>query len=426
MPLATTRLLLCLFLLAASCLYLGSAVAAPLITAIRFEGNDTTEPRIMRQEMTVQVGDPADAGAIERSRQAIMDLGLFKSVEARLEEADEGQELVITVDEKYYILPLPRADADPDGDYEYGAELKFDNIAGLNQRLELMYLVHQSVNGDDPQRKEATLEYDYPRFAGSAYDVGARMRLRRETLEDGEDLDFSTYERDMYNAAVNLARWLEREGPSRGWRGGVGLNLEQWRWKHIRGADPREDSQAVGLRLSADYVRVHDYGFYRDGIAYGWNGETGLPGLGSDYSYNRSVFYARAYNPLGGYRNLNWRLQLGLADGERFGAPAFHVGGRALHGYEDDYARGNAFMLANVEYLHPVSGYKQFRLVGIFDIGNAYADVQSFDPTDLEAGVGIGARWRVQSFVDINLAFDWGYGLGSQEQYTFFTTTGTF
>lgn len=425
MPLATKRLFL-LLILAASLSFVSAALAAPVITAIRFEGNDTTEPRIMRQEMTIKVGEPAYPEAIERSRQAIMDLGLFKSVEARLEEAAQGQELVITVDEKYYILPLPRADADPDGSYEYGADLKFDNIAGLNQRAELKYVQHKSVNGTDPHRKEASLEYAYPRVAGSAYDIDLRMRLRRETVEEMLPIGFSRYERDRYDASFSLARWLDRQGPSQGWRGGIGLNLEQWRWKYIHGVDAHEDSQALGFTMSADYVRVHDFKFYREGLAYGWSGEASLVPLGSDYSYNRSLFYARAYNPLGNYRNLNWRLQLGLANGERFGGPAYDVGGRSLHGYESNYAEGNAFILANVEYLHPISGYKQLRLAGLLDVGNAYPDVESIDPVDVEAGVGLGARWRVQSFVNLNLAFDWGYGLGSGEQYTYFTTSGTF
>lgn len=423
-----TKWLLGLFLLPAMCLVsVGSAAAEPpLITEIRFEGNETTKPRVMRREMTVGVGDPADPEAVEQSRQAIMDLGLFKSVEARLEEVPDGQVLVITVEEKYYILPLPRADADPDGSYEYGGELNFDNIAGLNQRLDLKYLVHNSVDGNEPEREEASLEYAYPRVADSVYDVNLRLRLQRETFEEENQTVLSREERNKYNAAFTLARWLGREGPSRGWRGGVGISFEQWRWRHLRGEENHQDSQAVGLVLSADYVNVHDLKFYREGTAYGWRGEAALPRLGSDYTYNRSLFYTRSYNPLGDYRNINWQLQLGLATGRRFGGSAYDVGGRSLHGYEEDYAEGNALLLGNLEYLHPISGYKQLRLVALLDMGNAYPEIEDIDPLDLETGVGLGARWRVQSFVNVNLAFDWGYGLGSGEQFSYFTTSGTF
>lgn len=425
MPLAMKRLLWMLLLLAVPGLFAGNALAAaPTITAIRFEGNDTTKPRIMLREMTVQVGDPVDPQTIERSRQAIMDLGLFKTVEARLEDAPEGKVLVITVEEKYYILPLPRADADPNGDYEYGADLKFDNVAGLNQRVQLKYLIHNSVDGVEPQRKEGSLEYGYPRVAGSAYDVNLRLRLRRETVDDPDV--YSRHERDTYNAGFHVGRWLDREGPSQGWRGGIGLDLEQQRWKHVRGVDAHEDSQAFALQLSADYVRVHDYSFYREGIAYGWAGEASLVPLGSEHSYNRSLFYARVYNPLGDYRNINWRVRLGVANGERFGGSAYSVGGRELRGYESDYAEGNAFALGNLEYLHPISGYKQLRLAALLDAGNAYPDVEHVDLLDMAVGVGLGARWRVQSFVNIDLTFDWGYGLGSGRQFTYFTTSGTF
>ena len=51
-----------------------------IIKEIRFEGNKRTRPSVMLQEMRVQVGDVADPRQIERSRQAIQDLSLFKSV----------------------------------------------------------------------------------------------------------------------------------------------------------------------------------------------------------------------------------------------------------------------------------------------------------------------------------------------------------
>lgn len=94
-----------------------------VIAAIEFSGNEQTRERVLLQEMSVKVGDPVDPAAIERSRQAIMNLGLFKSVRADLQDGPEGKVLHISVEEKLYILPLPRLDAKPDGSYSYGMEV---------------------------------------------------------------------------------------------------------------------------------------------------------------------------------------------------------------------------------------------------------------------------------------------------------------
>jgi len=52
---------------------------SPIIVDIVFQGNKVTRPRTMIQEMVLSKGDPADPEKVELSRQAIMDLNLFKS-----------------------------------------------------------------------------------------------------------------------------------------------------------------------------------------------------------------------------------------------------------------------------------------------------------------------------------------------------------
>ncbi|HJX18976.1 MAG TPA: POTRA domain-containing protein, partial [Acidiferrobacterales bacterium] len=64
--------------------------SADIISAIEFSGNRVTNPKILRYEILVKEGDIADPALIERSRQAIMDLGLFVSVDASVERRDDG------------------------------------------------------------------------------------------------------------------------------------------------------------------------------------------------------------------------------------------------------------------------------------------------------------------------------------------------
>ena len=96
----------------------------PTISGIDFAGNDITRPETMRRELLVHVGDPADPEAIERSRQAVQDLGLFRWVAVERKRLDDGTiRLTFVVHEKWYILPLPRVEGNSNGDYGYGGQV---------------------------------------------------------------------------------------------------------------------------------------------------------------------------------------------------------------------------------------------------------------------------------------------------------------
>ena len=163
------------------------APAMPTIGEIRFVGNKITRPEIFLQAMLVKVGDPANPEMIERSRQAIMDLSLFKSVTAGLLQEEGRTVLLITVKEKYYTLPIPKLNRDADNNFTLGAQLRMDNLAGLNQRLKITYET-EKVDTSDDLTTTSRLEYAYPRVRGTPYDIEfnvARTRLPSDTLVDG-------------------------------------------------------------------------------------------------------------------------------------------------------------------------------------------------------------------------------------------------
>lgn len=93
-----------------------SEAAWPPLASIRFEGNEVTREHVLLREMSVVPGDPADPVLIERSRQAILDLGLFRQVETQEEATPDGVALIVRVREKRCLLPIPRLDTSSDGD----------------------------------------------------------------------------------------------------------------------------------------------------------------------------------------------------------------------------------------------------------------------------------------------------------------------
>ncbi len=418
------------FLVALLALLVPLLAHGAVIEEVRFSGNETTKERVMLQEMSIRVGDPVDRAKIEKSRQAIMDLGLFKSVKAELLDEADKKVLLITVEEKWYILPLPLIDVRLEGDYSYGLEIRHDNVAGLNQRVKLGYEESNEINSDVPNTRELELEYDYPRVIGSPYSFDFSAKVIRDDLElTRNEVSFASYQRDSYRSSVGLSRWLREEGATSGWYYGFGLSTRYDEYEHFSGQPGLyRDSQSIGVRGQLGFKDLHNYEYYRDGVTYGISTTVGAPQLGSDYSfYNTSLSYRR-YIPLRANKsNFNMRYQVGLANGCNFGCVAYGLGGgNDLRGYDGDYVSGNAFALANLEYLHQISGYKQLRAVLFTDIGNAYPGPMEIDLGELKVGVGFGLRWRVQVFVDLTLRVDVAYGLEAETQKNYLTTSVPF
>ena len=272
------------------------ATSLSVIARIEFTGNRVTKSQILLQEMVVKAGDRADPVLIERSRQAIMDLGLFISVHASVEPAEDGVVLRLIVKEKYYILPTPKLNRDDDNNYSLGAEISLDNLAGLNQKLKLRYENEEAQGASKGNISTSLMSYSYPRLLGS------RWQLNTEVIQTYSPSDEVApgsvrplYWKGAWTASVQTSRWFNPLGQSRGWQLGSGL---VWRHNAYDYATPLpattlRDAQAVGVSLLGQHIDVHDFLFSRSGQEYGYIGEFGTRTLGSDTSYTRHEFFYR-------------------------------------------------------------------------------------------------------------------------------------
>ena len=393
-----------------------SGAPAGVITAIEFTGNRVTNPKILRYEILVKEGDIADPALIERSRQAIMDLGLFVSVQASVEQGEGGIVLRFTVKEKYYILPVPKLNRDDDNNISFGAELSLVNLAGLNQQLKLRYETEDAAGLSGGKIETNFLSYNYPRMFGSPYQLHTEISQSRLPVEvvSGTTIT-SLYELEAWTASLQITRWLAPRGPSRGWQVGAGLIWRRNGYDYVYG-DPGiyEDARAVGISVLAKFIDVRDYLFSRSGKEYGYMGEYGAPALGSDTQYTRHELFYRKYILLEGrpHENLEFQGRLGLSSGDLFVGDdyAYSLGGsKTLRAYESGSITGNSFVLFNLQYLRPFFGYYPLRGVLFTDIGNAYPSNETINLGDLKWDVGIGLRLRLKSFVKIDLRVDVAY-----------------
>jgi len=418
----------------AGLLFFASVVAAQpgVIDEIRFVGNEKTRAGILLQEMRIKQGDPVDLLQIEEDRQAIMDLGLFKLVYADVIEVDDRQVLEITVSEKYYVFPLPKLNRSADGDVSYGVRLQMDNLSGRNQSLRLTYRKVDGCCDELARSSEFDLDFSYPRIAGSPFGLQLSLLYNDTPVEDRQNGGVtSIYERDYRAFSFGVNRWLRQDGPSVGWSAHIGPFWRAAKFNYVSGEPSLySEGSATGINLGVAYGRVHDYLYSREGTEYGYSIQIGSEALGSDDSFTQSNVYYRRYYYLNGERhhNLNAQFLMGFSGGQLpLGGTFFAVGGSSsIRGYEKGSLAGESFFTLNVEYLSPIRGKNEMRGVLFTDIGNAYSDNRTVDLSDFEASSGFGLRYKVKSFVKVDLRFDTAYAFGVEDTAVYFSTRGTF
>lgn len=398
------------------------------LAEIRFVGNEVTRPEILLQELSIHVGDVIDLARVEESRQAIMDLGLFKRVDAQVLPGEAGPILQFTVSEKHYVLPVPRLNRNADGDISYGVQLRLDNIGGLNQRLRAT-LEQETVADSDEDRQELRAEYHYARMAGTPYslDVDA-ANLRQELVVETDGVETARYRYDARSAGFLVSRFLNVEGPSRGWRVGGGLIFNHNVYEHLEGAPGLyENDNSTSIRGTASYTDVRDLLYSRAGVSYGYDLLMQIPGSWELHDPALHRFHYRRYMPIADrpHHNFNMQLQLGFSH-EYDGDPYVLGSGTTLRGYPRNSVTGRSFALANFEYLAPLPHTRSLRGAVFLDVGNAYPTSWGVDLTRLKASIGLGLRWRLKSFVDVSLNVDFAYAINEAESKTYASSKDAF
>ena len=398
-------------------LFSSPAQAEGIIESIRFEGNDVTQERVLLEEMVVAEGDPVNIERIEWSVQYIMNLGIFERVSYRTEPVGTGDDviLIITVIERYYIIPLPSAKLDGDNRLEYGVKLRWDNVWGLNHRLRLDWI----NKGSDLGVKEYQQKFEYvmPRIFASRYVFSVIMQ--NEVAAD--DDPFNGQQRQQsYGLGFDVLKWLGDDGVSKGLYASGGASY----WvKNINAlnnpAVSDQDYDAVIYAARLGYDGITEYEFNRSGASLQYRVEFSgddRPGFNQPYTKHEINYkHLHSYSseePL----NFNYNIAIGSSDNDVLGDKAFSLGGNTnLRGYSTGAYRGNALLRVNLEYLSVLDESPLLRKVYFIDIGDAQESLGDIRFSTLKTGIGAGLRWKLRRFVDLDLRIDLAYGIDSKD-----------
>lgn len=376
------------------------------IRSIAFEGNETTRAKVMLRELVVAVGDRADPQRIERSRQAIEDLGLFRSVTVREEPVRDGVRLVFVVRERWYVLPVPRLSYDSDRKLSYGGQLTWNNVAGLNHTLKLNGVRGDAAESGHGIEQSWSAAYNAPFLFDSPWTLALSGGHRRSPVEQPQ-----VYDEYFDNAEGLLTRRLSQGPASQGWSAGGGLS---WRSEETTGAQaPAAYGEATALVVVANYRNLRYHIFSEQGTTFAFRGETAFRGLSSDYGYEQVELNWRRYLEIGqrAHQSLNF-----FADtGAHFDGPAaptvhaFALGGRNnLRAYPSNEFEGNAYYRVGAEYLRSLH-WDWLRALVVVEAGNVFEDQGSVSLRRIRTSLGVGLRARVTWLV--NFEFEAGVAI---------------
>ena len=374
---------------------------APVVRAITFAGNDTTRPKVMLREMVIRPGDPADPALIERSRQAIQDLGLFRSVEVRQAPVEGGVELTFVVEEKWYILPIPRLDANSEGENAAGISVRWFNVAGRNHTLRGNWTRRDEEKINKGESTSYSLGYSIPFIYDTPYGFGVSAGHR-----EGPITDFGGYTETVDGGGVALSRSFAKGPASQGWSGSVSLS---WNRQNTIGATaPAPYGEATLMGLAASYKDLRYNLYSEDGVAYGAAVAGATEGIGSDYSFGSIRADFSRYLRVGAtpHQNVNFFARFGSYHGGpteyQTSAGAYGLGGASImRAYPGDFVVGDFYYHFAGEYLRPIAA-DWLRGAIVLEAGNAFEDASNMN-SRVYTSIGLGLRVRLTFLVNVEV-----------------------
>lgn len=385
---------------------------------MEYFGNKVTRKRLLNQQLLFSIPATITGAQLAESIQNIRDLGLFESTTANLVPSPDadGHVLQITLDEKFYIIPLPRIGLNSDGETSYGASLEWDNVAGLNQRIKFVWERKQLSDASLGEREIYRLNYDYPRVAGSLWNAGLFTHNSRVPVEETPAEGGRTYIAERQQHGVRVGRQLSERGQTKGWFVDTELfylledNTPHSAVPELAGGS----TWAVGF--GANYRDRHLYSYSEEGITYGFSTELSLK-LGSpDFSYNRVDWnWRRVKAGAGAHHSFIYRFGGGFYNG---GIPEYQAYGNnsnSLRGLRKGELEGNAVLFASAEYLLPIHpDIPAWRYGAFLDVA-AFADgYTEFCMCNASYSVGLALVWRPRKLVKVELRGEAGYNLDAK------------
>ncbi len=374
------------------------------IREIHIEGNRITEDRVIRRELGIYPGELADKRKIDAAKKRLRNLGYFSSVEIMplvTEEPDERDMRVVVEETETGRLMLGggfSTDDDLVGMFEVSQSnfslLNWPTFRGAGQKLRLRAQL-------GTERNDFVLSFVEPWL------FHKRLRLSADLY--ARDREYDEYTEEKAGVTLSLARsW------GKNWRQSVGVRFEDISLTDFETTsnallDEEGDYGHHALLLSFTRDTRDSYRNPRRGSRLGFSTELMSEAWGSYGDIYRVRGTLSRYFPLFEESAIKVGGEIATADGVGGDRVAiidryFAGGSTSLRGFElrdvgpldpvtGDSLGGQSLLLGGIELRVPLVEMVIGR--AFCDFGNVWEDAADWNPSELNASVGLGVELRL-------------------------------
>jgi outer membrane protein assembly complex protein YaeT len=410
--------------------YLLDDAVRPRVGEIKIRTSGKTKAGLIRHAITLREGELLEPDQLAQSRERLTELGLFRSVEVRLEpRVGDAQVRDVTVglverpdvEVTYGLRYTTQGEgggaggapsAPQGGRLQIGGGIEFSNPLGLGVKTRAY-----GIAATDRQSWGVNLD--------SATLAGLRLRTQLFVFKDADD----TTTNSAFPSRVNGITLQQSAVALRDRRHGRSRDRLRLQWgytfKDIEYLDTTQERNL--LQGNRGFVSLSAIGDERDsltdphrGIFWTATSELARTSLGSDVDYMRLYGQFFAYIPLGplvwaqGYRAgtvpgtdplllIEDRFRAGGASTVR----GFQQNGLGVQDDAGDSLGGQAVAIFNQELRFPI--WKSLHGGVFWDAGNVWLLSRLFDLKDLRQSVGAGLRYMFP-FGPIRVEYAWILG----------------
>ena len=386
---------------------------------IKFSGNEKTQDNVLRREMRQLEGAMYQNSKIDRSRIRLQRLNYLGSVNIALQKVPgslDEVDLEVQVTERFSgNLSVGLGFSQVQG-LVLNLGFSHENIFGTGNKLEFQF-------NNSSAQQQYSLNYDNPYYTPDGISRGFNFRV---TQTDSAENNTSNFLIDEIKLSIDFGIPLSEFNT---------LRLEAgFSQNDLSVTDASADEVLDFIRDSSDdyddstpdsEIEGDDYNTVFGAIAFSKDtrnrrifAENGsFNSIGVEVNAGDLDYYKARYRHQSAFAlsetfilGLKGRIGYGESFGDVDGLPIYEkyfAGGvRSVRGYEfnslgpldsnGDPLGGDFQVIYSAEVLFPIEALgssETFRLGVYFDAGNVFADVDSFDSSELRQSVGVSAKW---------------------------------
>ena len=392
---------------------------------IEITGDKRSSKRTILNDLTFKKGDFIGDKDIEESRQNLMNTELFIDVliEEIPLEAEGTVKVRVVLNEKWSYLPLPVLARTSDAEIRTGISYEDFNFKGTASYIKIRWL-----------KKWAD---DYDRYIGEDLSIRAQLQdfLREDTtisierssendLEltfvDGEEVSSYRESKDSYS--IGFGRAFDKINA------GISYSRGSHSYKWLDGLPQSyEDVDTSSIGISLGYDAVNNLGSYiYDGYSIYLNIGKSSETIGSDLDATTYGLDFKKFIPLGGRKNLAYRIRGAFIEGDTAEGQMLSVGGSStLRGYKNGEYEGDRTLQLSSEYRFPITAVYWGGVLFV-DGANAWPEGEGVTAEDMKWGAGLGLRLFIKKLVNGVGRLDYAYNLSRHEYIAYAGVRHTF